>query len=251
MRNEGDLRRARADLLRERPANLIYLLRSRFDWMNRYVNGKANVIEIGAGAGLSKEFISNPRLKLTDFENPNEWIDQNVDALNMPFDDDSIDVVISSHMIHHLATPAVFFREITRVLKPGGLLLVNEINTSVVARMFLRVMRHEGWSYEIDVFDEKVIANVPDDPWSANCAIPDMLFGNPKRFHNAFSRLRIIRSEMCEFLTFPLSGGVTAKTRTINLPYWALNVIGLVDRCCVTLAPSVCAFARRLVIEKA
>jgi len=56
---------------------------------------------------------------LTDYNSPNDWIDEDVDALAMPYEDSSIDVVIASHMIHHIATPAIFFREISRVLIPG------------------------------------------------------------------------------------------------------------------------------------
>ena len=32
-------------------------------------------------------------------------------------------------------------------------------------------------------FDPKLVCNDPDDPWSANNALPDLLFGNSKLFH--------------------------------------------------------------------
>ena len=31
------------------------------------------------------------------------------------------------------------------------------------------------YSYNINVFDPKVVCNNPDDPWSANNALPDLL----------------------------------------------------------------------------
>src|SRR4051812_34196487 len=43
-----------------------------------------------------------------------------VDAMDMPFDDQSFDVVYGYAFVHHLPKPAVFLREAARVLRPGG-----------------------------------------------------------------------------------------------------------------------------------
>jgi SAM-dependent methyltransferase len=42
------------------------------------------------------------------------------DAEQLPFDDGEFDAVVSNYVVHHLARPEVVFREIARVLKPGG-----------------------------------------------------------------------------------------------------------------------------------
>lgn len=42
---------------------------------------------------------------------------------NLPFEDDTFDTVISNYVVHHFARPDVVFREIARVLKPGGRLV--------------------------------------------------------------------------------------------------------------------------------
>ena len=78
--------------------------------------------------------------------------------------------------VHHIAQPMKFFQDLKKVLKPGGLVLINEIHTSLIMRLLLKVMSHEGWSYDVDVFDKETVANDPRDPWSANCAIPQLLF---------------------------------------------------------------------------
>ena len=42
------------------------------------------------------------------------------DAESLPFGDCSFDVVVGAYVVHHLARPDLAFREIYRVLRPGG-----------------------------------------------------------------------------------------------------------------------------------
>ena len=54
--------------------------------------------------------------------------------MTLPFADQSIDVVICSHTLHHLARPTAFLGEAHRVLKPGGRLVIQESNCSLLMR---------------------------------------------------------------------------------------------------------------------
>jgi ubiquinone/menaquinone biosynthesis C-methylase UbiE len=38
----------------------------------------------------------------------------------LPFDDARFEAVVSNFVVHHLARPDVVFREVCRVLEPGG-----------------------------------------------------------------------------------------------------------------------------------
>ena len=49
-------------------------------------------------------------------------------------------------------------------------------------RVLLYLMKHEGYSYKNDIFDESKATNDLNDPWAANCAIPQLLFQNGKLF---------------------------------------------------------------------
>jgi len=207
------------------------------------------VIEIGSGAGIGQEFIRNKNLKLTDVQKY-DWIDLEVDALNPPFEDGTIDAIIASNMIHHLARPVIFFQQMSRILKPNGLLIIHEVNNSVLMRFLLWVMRHEGWSYDEDVFDIKTISNDPDDPWSANCAVPYLLFKDPSKFEGHFKEFKVLRNELCEGFIFPLSGGVTAKTRMIQLPFPLLKAVEKIDRFLIAFLPRVFALGRRVVLQR-
>ncbi|MEX2164802.1 MAG: class I SAM-dependent methyltransferase [Sulfuricaulis sp.] len=249
MLHEGDVEAARDRFFRERPISVTYLLRQRYSWMNEYLLGCKAVVELGAGAGLSKEFLDCPNIILSDVVK-RPWIDIVVDALNLPFGNDSLDAVICSHMIHHLANPARFFSVVRTKLKLGGFLLIQDLHTSLMLRILLRIMRHEGWSYDINVFNENTIANDPSDPWSANCAIPELLFSDELAFENEIPGFRFLKNELNESLLFPLSGGVIAKTRIIQFPSNVYKVVQTVDRFLVYLFPNVFAVGRSVVLEK-
>lgn len=153
-------------------------------------------------------------------------------------------------MIHHLSSPVRFFREMKRILRPSGLLLIQEINTSLLMRMLLRAMRHEGWSYDINVFEENTVANDPADPWSANCAIPELLFRDPARFERSVPWFTVRVNKLCECFLFPLSGGVIAKTKTINLPRAVLSIVQTLDAVLVSASPKLFALGRSVVLER-
>ena len=248
MSSEGATGYAREKFLKVRFRNLDHLLQSRYGWMNDFIPSGALVVEIGAGAGFGPLYL-NERPILTDAIR-NEWIDEYVDATNMAFKDNSIDVLIASHTIHHFYSPFKFFRECERVLKPGGYLLVQEINTSFMMRVLLRFMRHEGWSYEVDVFDEAAIVNDPNDLWSANCAVPELLFEDKSAFERTFTQLELLQSKLNECFIFPLSGGVISKTKMPELPQFVLSAVSKVDKVLISLFPKIFALGCSVVIKK-
>lgn len=52
---------------------------------------------------------------------------QRCDAKRMPFADATFDVVMSNSIVHHIPEPFAVFAEMTRVVKPGGLLFVRDL----------------------------------------------------------------------------------------------------------------------------
>ena len=171
---------ARAEFLSKRNNNLLFLLQNRYGWMNRFIRQDDTVVELGAGAGFSKKYVKNNFI-LTEIS-PHPWIDVCMDAMNLPFGADTIDVVICDNVPHHLATPIKFLQDLHRCIKPGGYVPLFEPNPSFLLLLALRMMRHEGWSFEVDVFDPAVSVNDPADPWSGNNAISYLMFRNRSVF---------------------------------------------------------------------
>ena len=59
------------------------------------------------------------------------------DCENMPFENESFDIVINSQSFHHYPDPQAFFCEVARVLKSGGKLIMRDNTGSKVAMWFV------------------------------------------------------------------------------------------------------------------
>ena len=248
MNNEGNVIKARNEFINKRFNNLDYLLKSRYEWMNSYLKPNMKIVDIGCGAGLAKLYLSE-NILLTDIIK-NKWVDKIIDATDMDFEDESVDIIVAFHTIHHFYNPAKFFNECKRVLKKNGVILISDPNTSLMMRLILRLMRHEGFSYEADVFDYKSICNDKDDPWSANCAIAELLFENEVKFNNFFKGLIIEHQKKVEFTIFPFSGGVTTKIKMLELPNYILNFFNILDKILIYFFPKIFPLTRNVVIRK-
>jgi SAM-dependent methyltransferase len=251
MRHEGNVALAREKYLSGRvPENLRRLLAGRYQWMNQFI-GEGDVgLEVGCGTGLSKQFIRAKKYYLSDLDEY-DWLDfKSVDALATPFDDASFDFVVNSNMIHHVASPLRFFAEMHRILKPGGRLIIQEINGSLLMRLLLRLMRHEGYTYDVDVFDPGAICTDPHDLWAANCVIPNLLFDDRQAFARHVSGFGMIHHRYRECLCLMNSGGVIAKTIYVPLPSAALRCIEAVDSVLTAWLPSLLALQRQIVLER-
>lgn len=248
MATEGDSSLARERFLTNRHANLNNLLYQRYSWMNRFIPQKGIGIEIGAGSGFSRLFLTNKSLRLTDYERA-PWIDEQVDALSMPYDSDSLDFIVACQVLHHIATPMLFFKEAQRCLKPNGQILIHDTFASFFLRLMLRVMRHEGYSFDVDPFDEGIICNDPKDPWSANTAISRLLFSDVPRFENA-TGLAVAHLKHTECLALPLSGGVYATISVPQLPKVVLNLVNRIDEAWTGRYPHTFATGVQVVLTK-
>ena len=248
MESEGDLQRARDRFLFEKNNNLRLLLYNRYAWMNKYIKCDDVVVDIGAGAGFSREFIKT-EITVTEIV-PYHWVDICADAANLPFGAKTLDVVICSNVLHHFATPIGFLEDVYECLKPGGHVLIFEPNPSFLLLLALRTMRHEGWSFEVDVFDPTALVNDPKDPWSGNNAISYLMFRDPSLFEENSRGFEVIHDSFAECMMFPLSGGVTAKTKTINLSITMLRIIDWLDGKLCRLSPYMFAMARLVVLRK-
>ncbi|HEY6474842.1 MAG TPA: methyltransferase domain-containing protein [Acidimicrobiales bacterium] len=124
-----------------------------------------DVLEVGCGPGRLWEGIASllPHLRLTLTDLSDGMLDaaaelvrqiasielvatEACDARDLPFSDDSFDVVVANHMLYHVPEPARAVAEFARVLRPDGTLLA-ATNGPNHLDVITEITRQElGWS---------------------------------------------------------------------------------------------------------
>jgi SAM-dependent methyltransferase len=116
---------------------------ARYNFFVDFVRGK-KVLDIACGEGYGCEIIKNGGAKeVWGADNDSETIERarqkysGIDfiaseATKTPFADDFFDAVISFETWHHLDEYGKFIPEISRILKPGGLLILSVPNEKVI-----------------------------------------------------------------------------------------------------------------------
>jgi len=123
------------------------------------------LIDLGCGPGdilvrifgLTRKFISlgldgsktmlnlaNERIKTEALENSIHLIQG--DARNINFPGDCFDVVVSNSLVHHLPDPLPFWKEVHRVSKPGGIILVQDLSRPDTPEKARRIVERESGS---------------------------------------------------------------------------------------------------------
>lgn len=104
--------------------------------VSKYISQNGIIVELGAGSGqLAKELVSNgyKYIHLIDIDNylaggffPDVVSFHQLDLSfnELPFVDNSVDVVLAFAILEHLENPVLAIREAARILKGGGIFMV-------------------------------------------------------------------------------------------------------------------------------
>jgi SAM-dependent methyltransferase len=163
------------------------------------------IVELGSGGGFIKDVIAN--VTTSDILNlPN--VDRVFSALDMPFENSSVDAFFMVDVLHHVSDPKAFFKEALRCLKIGGKIVMIEPANTCWSRFIYKNFHHEP-------FDTQA-------PWQlaagggplskANGALPWIIFSRDRRnFEKEFPSLRIVGMKNHTPFRYLLSGGLTLR----------------------------------------
>lgn len=108
--------------------------------------GGGVLLDVGCGAGklwsfvrdAGERYIGVDAVCYDGFPAEAEFISHDLEASKVPFVDGFADVVCAVEMIEHLENPRAFMRELVRLTKPGGLVIVTTPNQlSLLSKMTL------------------------------------------------------------------------------------------------------------------
>lgn len=173
--DEPPLALEEADELHRYPLQLYHYLASRAD-----VPGK-EMLEVGSGRGGGANYIARylkpakmvgmdlagnaVKFARNTFQQPNlEYVQGNAEAL--PFADRSFDVVINVESCHAYGSVPNFLREVHRVLRPGGTLVITDMRGAPGLELLRRQLRDSGMAIleETDITRNVVEAIEAEEP---------------------------------------------------------------------------------------
>jgi SAM-dependent methyltransferase len=158
-------------------------------------------VELGSGPGFARGFI--PDLELTDLVKA-PWHDREVSAEAMPYGDASLGALVLFDVLHHVPSPRAFFAEATRVLRPGGRVVLCEPYVGPLSYPVYKLFHEEP----IDTRADPLAARDARDPFDSNQAIPTLLFGRGRAaFERAFPALEVRAVEHLAGPSYAASGG--------------------------------------------
>ena len=251
MSNVGAVEKVIENFEKDQNKNLKFLLSKRYSWMNKFIKDNDIGLEVGAGAGLSKKFILNKNLKISDFSEHQHLDFKNIDAQKTHFSENSFDYIIASNMVHHIPYPIKFFNETHRILKKGGRLIIQEAYCSLILQMVIILMKHEGFDFTVNPWSKEEPVTEENNVWMGNAAVPNLIFDDVKLFEEKIGNLyKIEHEKIYECLVFLNSGGVHSTTFYIPLNNLFLKLLDKFDVFLTKFFPKVFATGRQIVLRK-
>ena len=201
-------------------------------------------VEIGGGSGNFKGFA--PDTISTDLVAA-PWLDAVADAARLPFADGSIANIVLFDVLHHIEFPVRFIDEATRVLKPGGRIILSEPAISPLSNIFYTHLHPEPVDMRADPFED----GEPDparDPFDANQAIPTLMFRRERdRFTARFPSLQINEYRLTSLFAYPMTGGFRPWTM---IPNALVPLVLWLERLLIPLLGPLMAFRSLTVVER-
>jgi 2-polyprenyl-3-methyl-5-hydroxy-6-metoxy-1,4-benzoquinol methylase len=108
--------------------------------------GGGTLVDVGSGGGalwpvlrsVFARYVGVDIVRYVGFPADGEFVTANLDDRTLPLADECADVVASVETIEHLENPRAFMRQLTRVAKPGGVVIVTTPNQlSLLSKMTL------------------------------------------------------------------------------------------------------------------
>ena len=181
---------------------------------------KKFLVELGSGGGFIKEVINN--VITSDVLNlPN--VDKVFSALNMPFENSSVDAFFMIDVLHHITNPRAFFKEALRCLKIGGKIVMIEPANTFWSRFIYKNFHHELFDTQANW---EIVADTKRPVSQGNGAIPWIIFCRDRQiFEKDFQALKIVRIRNHTPLCYLLSGGLTLRQLIPSFTYPVIKAI--------------------------
>ena len=223
----------------------VFLRRIYEEWYEEVItslpHGPEPVLELGSGAGFMNDFIPN-LITSEAFVCPN--VSAVIDAMNLPFADNSLRAVVMTDVLHHIPNVRRFLSEATRCVRTGGAIIMIEPWVSTWSRLIYSRLHHEP--FEPQALEWSFPTSGPLS--GANSALPWILFERDrKRFGRDFPAWEIESIKPMMPFRYLVSGGLS--TRDI-MPAWSFGGWRFLEKLLTPGMDFWAMFARIVLVKK-
>ncbi|MFQ5952911.1 MAG: class I SAM-dependent methyltransferase [Candidatus Omnitrophota bacterium] len=179
------------------------------------------LVEIGSGGGFIKEVLPNT---ITSDMIDLPGLDKKFSALEMPFENNTVDAFFMIDVLHHTKDVRMFFTEVNRCLKKNGKLIMIEPAATMWSRFIYCHFHHErfdpygGW-------DQEEAGRLS----LANLAIPWIVFYRDRTtFEALFPSLKIRKLKPHTPFRYLISGGLSFRQILPSFTYSIVKAIEII-----------------------
>lgn len=201
------------------------------------------IVELGSGMGHIREVIPNC---VTTELFPFPWIDQIENAYKLSFADESVSDLISTDVFHHLKYPGTALKELHRVLRTGGRVILLEPCMSLLGLLVYGVFHVEpvAVAEKIEWFAPNGWSPENMDYYAAQGNATRIFVG--KRFRPQLTAWKSVKTIRLSALAYAASGGYSGPQLYPTGMYSIVKSLGNI----LNWFPSLFATRLLVVLEK-
>ena len=198
-----------------------------------------SILEIGSGTSPLKQFLLNVVTSdVLDLDYLDLVFDcHEIDKLDA-IEDNSLDVITLTNVLHHLKSPIAFLNRAASKLKPGGKVIATEPFFSLLSTVIFKYLHHEPVDFRIP---EPDLGDVQGPLSSANIALPWLIFFRRpewlQRLNDHFDLTRFFTRPFSA-VSYMVTGGVSHR---MPVPGFFYRMLFRVDLALSRRFPSFCA----------
>lgn len=129
------------------------------------------ILDVGCGSGSFRELVRSAFsrylgidvVKHSGFPADAEFLQANFDSGSVPLENGCADVVIAIETIEHLENPRAFVRELTRLAKPGGWILVTTPNQLSLLSKLTLLLKNSFNAFQASDYPAHITALLEQD----------------------------------------------------------------------------------------
>jgi SAM-dependent methyltransferase len=152
--------------------------------VSRRHSGGGQVLDVGCGSGnllpyLRERFdryLGADILRYEGFPEKGAFVAVNLDAHHLPLPDGASEVVVAVETIEHLENPRAFFRELVRLARPGGWIVVTTPNQLSLLSKLTLVLKNQFNAFQNSSYPAHLTALLEIDlrRMAAECGLAEV-----------------------------------------------------------------------------